>query len=185
MYSQRTNPDILQTFRHVINNNILAIPSQTSLCRHRNFHGLHDLFGHLHHQRYIPEHSRPSSFCRHPFHRTTKIYIDKIRLNLFNYFCRLDHGINKPPVNLYRHRTFILFYRQLLNRLVYRAHQCICRHEFRIEPVSPVTFTEFPKRGIGNLFHRGQNQRPISYIFSSDNHLQLNKFCHKNNNFYL
>ena len=114
-----------------------------------------------------------------------KIYINKIGLNLFNDFGRLDHGINKPSINLYRHRTFILFYRQLLNRLINRSYQRVRRHEFRVEPIGPVAFTEFPERGIGNLLHRGQNQRPISYIFSSNNHLQLNKFCHKNNNFYL
>ena len=164
---------------------MLAIPPQSSLCRYRNFHRLHDLFGHLHHQRHIPEHSCPCPFRGHPFHRATKIYINKIGLNLFNDFGRLDHGINKPPVNLYRHRTFIFLYRQLLNRLVNRSYQRVRRHEFRVEPIGPVAFTEFPERGIGNLLHRGQNQRPISYIFSSNNHLQLNKFCHKNNNFYL
>ncbi len=170
VYRQGLDADVLQAFGNVFDDDVFAIPAETSFRRYGDFNGIHNLPGHLHHQGDVFQHSRPRSFLRHAFHRTTEIQVNEVGLHFFDDFRRFHHRVDVSPVNLDGHRTFRLINGQFFQRFVDRPHQRIGRNEFGIEPVRPVFFAKFAERGIRHVFHRCQYQRPVSYFLSGDFH---------------
>ena len=176
MNRQRLSTTILYSLCQINNNFRLVIPTQTRLHRNRYLHRLNHSLRDSQQLRHITQHARTSPLTSNLLHWAPKIQIQNIRSRLFHNPCSLHHRIHILAINLYRHRSLLIMYSQLLLRTFHITYQSISTNKLCINHIRSKSFTQQSECRIRHILHRSQKQRLFTKLYIT--------YFHTFSNFY-
>ena len=153
---------VLQPWREVGDDLVLAVPAQTGLDSDRNTDGIHHRLGDGQHLLRIAQHAGSGSFRGHFLHRASEVYVEYIGAGLLHYLRRLHHGLRLAAVYLYGHRALPVVDGQFAGSGVDVAHEGFGRHEFGVDHRRPLLAADKAEGRVGDVFHRCQHHGALS-----------------------
>ncbi len=140
---------------------VFAVPAEACLDCHRDVDCFHHSLCDGEHLFRIAQHSCSRTFSCHLLHRASEVDVEYVRARLLYNLCRLHHSLWFATIDLYCHGAFAVVDSEFAGCGIDVAHECLCRHEFRIDHRCPLLTAYQPERRVSDIFHRSQHHRTL------------------------
>ena len=158
---------VLQLFGQLGDDELLVVPAQTGLGRHRQTDGIYDLTGNLQHLRDVLQHTGTGTLTSHLLHGTAEVEVDEVRPCLLDYLGSFYHGIYVTTVKLDAHRSLLVADGQLLHCRLDIPDQSLGRHKLGVHHGSSEPLAQHTEADVRHVLHRGQKDRALAQFYSS------------------